>query len=45
MKCVFASIKSIGNIFVINHMLQFMFAVVGIQLFKVVSSSFLIVLT
>lgn len=34
-QCVFVAIKTIGNIVVITTLLQFMFACIGVQLFKV----------
>lgn len=34
-KCVIVAIKTIGNIMLVTYLLQFMFAVVGVQLFKV----------
>ncbi|XP_047037366.1 muscle calcium channel subunit alpha-1 isoform X2 [Helicoverpa zea] len=33
-KCVIVAIKTIGNIMLVTYLLQFMFAVVGVQLFK-----------
>lgn len=38
-KCVIVAIKTIGNIMLVTYLLQFMFAVIGVQLFKVSSSS------
>ena len=35
MKCVIVAIKTIGNIMLVTYLLQFMFAVIGVQLFKV----------
>lgn len=37
MKCVIVAIKTIGNIMLVTYLLQFMFAVIGVQLFKVIS--------
>uniref|UniRef100_A0A669QQE8 Voltage-dependent L-type calcium channel subunit alpha n=1 Tax=Phasianus colchicus TaxID=9054 RepID=A0A669QQE8_PHACC len=34
-QCVFVAIKTIGNIVVVTTLLQFMFACIGVQLFKV----------
>lgn len=34
-KCVIVAIKTIGNIMLVTYILQFMFAVIGVQLFKV----------
>lgn len=34
-KCVIVAIKTIGNIMLVTYLLQFMFAVIGVQLFKV----------
>ena len=36
-KCVIVAIKTIGNIMLVTYLLQFMFAVIGVQLFKVSS--------
>jgi len=36
-KCVVVAIKTIGNIMLVTYLLQFMFAVIGVQLFKVIS--------
>ncbi|XP_065218942.1 muscle calcium channel subunit alpha-1 isoform X4 [Planococcus citri] len=33
-KCVIVAIKTIGNIMLVTYILQFMFAVIGVQLFK-----------
>nr|XP_033321554.1 muscle calcium channel subunit alpha-1 isoform X2 [Megalopta genalis] len=33
-KCVIVAIKTIGNIMLVTYLLQFMFAVIGVQLFK-----------
>ncbi|XP_019623893.1 PREDICTED: voltage-dependent L-type calcium channel subunit alpha-1D-like isoform X9 [Branchiostoma belcheri] len=33
-QCVFVAIKSIGNIMLVTFLLQFIFAVIGVQLFK-----------
>lgn len=38
-KCVIVAIKTIGNIMLVTYLLQFMFAVIGVQLFKVKRSS------
>lgn len=37
MKCVIVAIKTIGNIMLVTYLLQFMFAVIGVQLFKVIA--------
>lgn len=37
MKCVIVAIKTIGNIMLVTYLLQFMFAVIGVQLFKVMA--------
>lgn len=37
-QCVFVAIKTIGNIVVVTTLLQFMFACIGVQLFKVSSA-------
>lgn len=42
-QCVFVAIKTIGNIVLVTMLLNFMFACIGVQLFKVVY--FKIVLT
>lgn len=34
-KCVIVAVKTIGNIMLVTYLLQFMFAVIGVQLFKV----------
>ena len=34
-QCVIVAIKTIGNIMLVTFLLQFMFAVIGVQLFKV----------
>jgi len=34
-QCVFVAIKTIGNIMIVTTLLQFMFACIGVQLFKV----------
>lgn len=34
-QCVFVAIKTIGNIVIVTTLLQFMFACIGVQLFKV----------
>ncbi|GAB6020081.1 Voltage-dependent calcium channel type D subunit alpha-1 [Chamberlinius hualienensis] len=33
-KCVLVAVKTIGNIMLVTYLLQFMFAVIGVQLFK-----------
>lgn len=38
-QCVFVAIKTIGNIVVVTTLLQFMFACIGVQLFKVSGAS------
>lgn len=38
MKCVIVAIKTIGNIMLVTYLLQFMFAVIGVQLFKVMAN-------
>ena len=38
-QCVFVAIKTIGNIMIVTTLLQFMFACIGVQLFKVVHAS------
>lgn len=35
-KCVLVAIRTIGNIMLVTYLLQFMFAVIGVQLFKVI---------
>lgn len=35
MQCVIVAVKTIGNIVLVTCLLQFMFAVIGVQLFKV----------
>ena len=35
MQCVFVAIRTIGNIVIVTTLLQFMFACIGVQLFKV----------
>ena len=37
-QCLIVSVKTIGNIVVVTLLLQFLFAVIGVQLFKVRSS-------
>lgn len=37
-KCVIVAIKTIGNIMLVTYLLQFMFAVIGVQLFKVIDN-------
>lgn len=34
-QCVFVAIRTIGNIMIVTALLQFMFACIGVQLFKV----------
>lgn len=34
-QCVFVAIRTIGNILIVTTLLQFMFACIGVQLFKV----------
>lgn len=34
-QCVIVAVKTIGNIVLVTCLLQFMFAVIGVQLFKV----------
>jgi len=34
-QCVFVAIRTIGNIVIVTTLLQFMFACIGVQLFKV----------
>lgn len=34
-QCVIVAVKTIGNIVLVTVLLQFMFAVIGVQLFKV----------
>lgn len=36
-QCVFVAIRTIGNIMIVTTLLQFMFACIGVQLFKVCS--------
>lgn len=36
-QCVFVAIRTIGNILIVTTLLQFMFACIGVQLFKVQS--------
>ena len=38
-QCVFVAIRTIGNILIVTSLLQFMFACIGVQLFKVGGSS------
>ncbi|KAG8326102.1 hypothetical protein J6590_050431 [Homalodisca vitripennis] len=38
-QCVIVAVKTIGNIVLVTCLLQFMFAVIGVQLFKVKSGS------
>lgn len=35
-QCVFVAIRTIGNIMIVTTLLQFMFACIGVQLFKVI---------
>lgn len=35
-KCVIIAVKTIGNIMLVTYILQFMFAVIGVQLFQVI---------
>lgn len=44
-QCVFVAIRTIGNIVIVTTLLQFMFACIGVQLFKVKSRSFLLLLS
>lgn len=37
-QCVFVAIRTIGNIMIVTTLLQFMFACIGVQLFKVSSA-------
>lgn len=37
-QCVFVAVKTIGNIVLVTMLLDFMFACIGVQLFKVRSS-------
>lgn len=37
-QCVFVAIRTIGNIMIVTTLLQFMFACIGVQLFKVGSA-------
>uniref|UniRef100_A0A0S7F527 CAC1S n=2 Tax=Poeciliopsis prolifica TaxID=188132 RepID=A0A0S7F527_9TELE len=37
-QCVFVAIRTIGNIVIVTTLLQFMFACIGVQLFKVKKS-------
>lgn len=41
-QCVFVAIKTIGNIVLVTMLLDFMFACIGVQLFKVYISSYYI---
>lgn len=34
-QCVFVAVKTIGNIMLVTMLFQFLFAVIGVQLFKV----------
>lgn len=34
-QCVFVAVKTIGNIMIVTMLFQFLFAVIGVQLFKV----------
>lgn len=38
-QCVFVAIRTIGNILIVTTLLQFMFACIGVQLFKVLTLS------
>lgn len=38
-QCVFVAIRTIGNIMIVTTLLQFMFACIGVQLFKVSTHS------
>ena len=38
-QCVFVAIRTIGNIMIVTTLLQFMFACIGVQLFKVRSTT------
>lgn len=38
-QCVFVAIRTIGNIMIVTALLQFMFACIGVQLFKVFYNS------
>lgn len=38
-QCVFVAIRTIGNIMIVTTLLQFMFACIGVQLFKVPQQS------
>ena len=40
MQCVFVAVKTIGNIMIVTMLFQFLFAVIGVQLFKVTSRVF-----
>lgn len=37
-QCVFVAIRTIGNIMIVTTLLQFMFACIGVQLFKVIAT-------
>ena len=39
-QCVFVAVKTIGNIMIVTMLFQFLFAVIGVQLFKVTSRAF-----
>jgi len=39
-QCVFVAVKTIGNIMIVTLLFQFLFAVIGVQLFKVTSRAF-----
>lgn len=39
------AIKTIGNIMLVTYLLQFMFAVIGVQLFKVIFEGFYLHMT
>ena len=44
-QCVFVALKTIGNIILVTCLLQFMFAVIGVQLFKVSSEHSSVILS
>ena len=39
-QCVFVAVKTIGNIMIVTMLFQFLFAVIGVQLFKVMTPAF-----
>uniref|UniRef100_H2MR69 Ion transport domain-containing protein n=2 Tax=Oryzias latipes TaxID=8090 RepID=H2MR69_ORYLA len=41
-QCVFVAIRTIGNIMIVTTLLQFMFACIGVQLFKVTAGTFVV---